>query len=63
MERCKDPLEEEFYIRLTRRMGWSKNVLMHQIKNQTYEKTLRNQTSFEKTLPAPEKIKSLLKEV
>lgn len=49
---CKDNLEREFYIRMTRRMGWSKNVLIHQIENKTYEKTLINQTNFGKTLPA-----------
>ncbi len=27
MEKCKDDLEREFYIRMTRKMGWSKNVL------------------------------------
>jgi predicted nuclease of restriction endonuclease-like (RecB) superfamily len=51
MSKCKDPLEREFYLRMTRRMGWSKNVLIHQIENKTYEKTLVSQTSFEKTLP------------
>ena len=49
--RCKDDLEREFYIRMTRRMGWTKNVLIHQIENNTYEKTLGNQTNFKKTLP------------
>ena len=51
MEKCKDDLEREFYIRMTRRHGWTKNVLIHQIENQTYEKTLLNQSSFEKTVP------------
>ena len=51
MEKCKDELECEFYIRMTKKFGWSKNVLIHQIENQTYEKTLLNQTNFEKTLP------------
>lgn len=53
MESCRDDLEREFYIRMTRRMGWSKNVLIHQIENQTYEKTVCSQTNFEKALPAP----------
>jgi predicted nuclease of restriction endonuclease-like (RecB) superfamily len=52
MSKTKDPLEREFYIRMTRRMGWSKNVLVHQIENKAYEKTLTNQTNFAKTLPA-----------
>jgi len=51
IERCKDDLEREFYIRMSRKFGWSKNVLIHQIENKTYEKTLSGQTSFEKTLP------------
>jgi predicted nuclease of restriction endonuclease-like (RecB) superfamily len=53
MERCKDSLQREFYLRMTRRMGWSRNVLIHQIENQTYEKTFLNQANFEQTLPAP----------
>jgi hypothetical protein len=31
LTRCTDPLEREFYIRMTRRMGWTKAVLIHQI--------------------------------
>lgn len=49
---CKDSLEREFYIRMTRKFGWSKNVLAIQIENQSYEKTLRGQTNFDKALPA-----------
>jgi hypothetical protein len=26
LQRCKDPLEQEFYIRMTRKVGWTKNV-------------------------------------
>ncbi len=55
LEKCSDPLEREFYIRMTRRMGWSKNILIHQIENKTYEKTMRNHTNFEKTLPPKNK--------
>ncbi|MFN6469511.1 MAG: YhcG family protein [Nostoc sp. SerVER01] len=52
LEKCKDELKREFYIRMTRKFGWTKNVLIHQIENQTYEKTLLNQTNFDKTVPA-----------
>ena len=38
---------------MTRRMGWTKRVLVHQIENQTYEKTLISQNNFETTLPEP----------
>lgn len=50
MQKCKDDLQREFYIRMTRKFGWTKNVLIHQIENQTYEKTLLNQTNFEQTV-------------
>ena len=50
LERCTDPLEREFYLRMTRKFGWSKNVLIHQIDNQTYEKSLIGQTNFDKAL-------------
>lgn len=50
-EKCKDLLQREFYIRMTRKFGWSKNVLALQIENQSYQKTLLNQTNFDKTVP------------
>jgi predicted nuclease of restriction endonuclease-like (RecB) superfamily len=50
LEKCKDDLEREFYIRMTQKFGWTKNVLIHQIENKTYEKTLLNQTNFDQTL-------------
>ena len=50
MNKCKDPLEREFYIRMTRRFGWSRNVLIHQIENQSYEKSLLGQTNFDRAL-------------
>lgn len=53
MEKCKDSLEREFYLRMTKKYGWTKNVLIHQIENQSYEKMLLNQTNFAETLPEP----------
>lgn len=49
-QRCKEPLQREFYIRMTRKFGWSKNVLIHQIENQSYEKSLLGQTNFDQAL-------------
>jgi len=59
MEKCKGDLSREFYLRMTKKFGWTKNVLIHQIENQSYEKTLINQTNFNNTLP--EKIKKQAK--
>ena len=50
MQRCKDDLEREFYIRMARKFGWSKTVLIHQIENQSYEKTLLGQTNFDRAV-------------
>jgi predicted nuclease of restriction endonuclease-like (RecB) superfamily len=50
MSKCKDPLQREFYIRMTRKYGWSKNVLIHQIENQSYETSLLGQTNFDQAL-------------
>ncbi len=50
MSKCKNPLEREFYIRMTRKFGWSKNVLVHQIDNQSYEKAMLGQSNFDQTL-------------
>lgn len=50
LQQCNDPMEREFYIRMTRKFGWSKNVLVHQIENQSYEKSLLGQTNFDQAL-------------
>lgn len=51
MEKCKDAQEREFYIRMTKRYGWTKDVLANQIGNHSYEKYLLNQTNFDETVP------------
>ena len=50
LQRCSDPLEREFYLRMTRKFGWSKNVLIHQIENQSFEKTALGQTNFDQAV-------------
>jgi len=49
---CKDNLEREFYIEMTKKHGWSKNVLIHQFDSRAYEHTLSSQTNFNEMLPA-----------
>ena len=51
MEKCKDDLQREFYIRMAKRYGWTKRILANFIEAQTYEKYLLNQTNFDLTLP------------
>jgi len=51
MGKCKDTYERQFYMMATKKFGWTKNVLIHQIENKSYEKYLLNQTNFDKTVP------------
>ena len=50
LEKCKDDLEREFYIKMTRRYGWTKAVLIHQVEVKAYESFLLSQTNFDKAL-------------
>jgi predicted nuclease of restriction endonuclease-like (RecB) superfamily len=50
-EKCEGPLEREFYIRMSKRNGWTYRVLMNQISNKTFEKTIASQTNFDQNLP------------
>lgn len=49
--KCKDILEKEFYMRMSKRNGWTYKVLLNQIDNKNYEKTMTSQTNFDKSLP------------
>ena len=51
LTKCSDPLEREFYMRMVKNKGWSYRVLLNQINNKAYERTLTTQTNFEKNLP------------
>jgi predicted nuclease of restriction endonuclease-like (RecB) superfamily len=60
MEKCKDDLKREFYLRMTREQGWSKNALIHNIENQAYERTLLGQSNYDTTLPEEARYKARL---
>ena len=51
MSKCKDIQERQFYIIATKKIGWTKKVLIHQIENKSFEKYLLNQTNFDQTVP------------
>jgi len=50
MNKCKDPLQQEFYIKMTIREGWSRSTLKDKIQTQEYERWALKQTNFDKTL-------------
>ena len=60
IEKCKDPLQREFYIRMTRKFGWTKDVLINNIENKIYEKYLTNQTNFDNTVPEKYRLQAKL---
>jgi predicted nuclease of restriction endonuclease-like (RecB) superfamily len=60
LQRSKNPLEREFYLRTTKKFGWTKSVLIHQIENQSYEKTLLGQTNFDRALTPEQRAQAKL---
>lgn len=53
LERCSDNLEREFYLRMTRRLGWSKRTLEAKIERGTYGATVTSRANFDAVLAAP----------
>ncbi len=51
LNKCKNNQERQFYILATRKFGWTKNILIHQIENKTFERQMLGQTNFKDVLP------------
>ena len=60
LTRCKDTQERRFYILATKRFGWTKNVLLHQIEAKAFEKYLLGQNNYDQTLPDSIKNQAIL---
>jgi predicted nuclease of restriction endonuclease-like (RecB) superfamily len=54
LDYVRDPAEREFYVRKTIENGWSRNVLVHQIKSGLYQRHGKAIANFDRTLPAPQ---------
>ncbi|WP_265581075.1 PDDEXK nuclease domain-containing protein [Methanofollis aquaemaris] len=52
LDKVKDPVQREWYIRRTIANGWSRNVLVHQIERGLIRREGRAVTNFSETLPA-----------
>ena len=50
LTKCKDTQERRFYILATKRFGWTKDVLMHQIEGKAFENYLLGQSNYDQTL-------------
>ncbi len=51
IRKCKTAEERKFYMLHTKKFGWTKNVLIHQIERKAFEMYLTNQTNFDQLLP------------
>lgn len=53
LSKVKDHDARHYYLKATREMGWSRNVLIHQIKSQAYERHSlpTKQHNFQRALP------------
>ena len=52
LDLVKNPKEREWYIHRAVEHGWSRNVLVHQIESNLYERQGKALTNFSRTLPA-----------
>ena len=51
LDRVKDPVTREFYIRKTLEHGWSRSVLVHQLDTELHKRAGKAPTNFPLTLP------------
>lgn len=54
LEKCKEPVERDWYGRVAVTYGWSRNVLIHQIESGLYKREGKAPTNFPATLPKPQ---------
>ncbi len=54
IDKVKNSIEREWYIKATIENGWSRNVLVHQIESGLYHRSGTAITNFSQTLPSPQ---------
>jgi len=54
LDKVKDKIEREWYIRQTIQHGWSRTILVHQIESGLFHRQGKAITNFECTLPKPQ---------
>jgi predicted nuclease of restriction endonuclease-like (RecB) superfamily len=60
LEKVKDPVEREFYLKMTKKYGWTKDLLVNNIENKAFEQYLVNQTNFDDTVAEEYKHQAIL---
>jgi predicted nuclease of restriction endonuclease-like (RecB) superfamily len=54
--RVADPAARLYYLRATAQLGWSRNVLLNQIKSRAYERAVREKKTHNFALALPEQL-------
>lgn len=54
MKKLKDPAARLYYLRTTAQFGWSRSVLLNQIKGQAYERAVKEKKTHNFALALPE---------
>jgi predicted nuclease of restriction endonuclease-like (RecB) superfamily len=54
LDKVKEKIEREWYIRQTIQHGWSRNILVHQIESGLFHRQGKALTNFDRTLPEPQ---------
>lgn len=51
LEKCKNPVERDWYAQAALEYGWGRNVLVHQIESKLHGRQGKALTNFKRTLP------------
>lgn len=54
LDKLKDPVERDFYLRASIQHGWSRSVLVMQIETEAHKRLGQALTNFERQLPKPQ---------
>ncbi|MEM8640492.1 MAG: DUF1016 N-terminal domain-containing protein [Cyanobacteria bacterium P01_G01_bin.54] len=60
VSKCKTHAEALYYVNKTIEQGWSRNVLVHQIESQLWQREGKAVANFATTLPAPQSANPLV---
>jgi len=47
----RDDIQREFYIKTTKKFGWTKDVLINQLETGAFARYMANQTNFDNAVP------------
>ncbi len=51
LSKCKDDVQKEFYMKMSKKNGWSYRILLNHIESGTFERTMLAQSNFKENLP------------